>query len=171
MANSDVLLLKPVDGLGAEGDQVKVRAGYARNFLLPQGMAVPLTVATSRADIGERVKARHLLVTPEESWSPTVLRQACAYANDAEPLPSWSDAVTDPWLFDVVRSAMGQRNTTWGVRGKARRRLVRGLIGPQDTERLSNEERMHLLSEPQSIVRLRDQLAANSQWGSIGHAA
>lgn len=48
MANSEILLLKPVDGLGAEGDQVKVRAGYARNFLLPQGMAMPLTQANRK---------------------------------------------------------------------------------------------------------------------------
>ncbi|MET0349979.1 MAG: glucans biosynthesis glucosyltransferase MdoH [Rhizobacter sp.] len=131
---------------------------------LPLLFAVPLTVATSRAGFGERVKARHLLVTPEESWSPTVLRQAWAYASDAEPLPSFADAVTDPWLFDVVRSAMGPRNTTWGVRGKVRRNLVRAVMAPQDTERLSTADRMRLLSEPQSIVRLRDQLAANSTW-------
>jgi large subunit ribosomal protein L9 len=43
MAHHEVLLLQPVDGLGGEGDQVKVRAGYARNFLLPQKKAVALT--------------------------------------------------------------------------------------------------------------------------------
>jgi large subunit ribosomal protein L9 len=43
MAHSEVLLVKPVDGLGGEGDQVKVRAGYARNFLLPRSVAVPVT--------------------------------------------------------------------------------------------------------------------------------
>ncbi len=43
MAHSEILLLKPVEGLGSEGDQVKVRAGYARNYLLPQNLAVPLT--------------------------------------------------------------------------------------------------------------------------------
>jgi large subunit ribosomal protein L9 len=43
MAHSEVLLVKPVDGLGGEGDQVKVRAGYARNFLLPRNVAVPVT--------------------------------------------------------------------------------------------------------------------------------
>ena len=37
MAHSEILLVKPVEGLGGEGDQVKVRAGYARNFLLPRG--------------------------------------------------------------------------------------------------------------------------------------
>ncbi|MDD3181139.1 MAG: 50S ribosomal protein L9 [Opitutaceae bacterium] len=48
MANRDILLIKPVDNLGAEGDQVKVRAGYARNYLLPRGDAVPLTVANRK---------------------------------------------------------------------------------------------------------------------------
>ena len=48
MANSDILLLKPVEGLGGEGDQVKVRAGYARNFLLPRGYAAPVTTANRK---------------------------------------------------------------------------------------------------------------------------
>ncbi|HXA14731.1 MAG TPA: 50S ribosomal protein L9 [Opitutaceae bacterium] len=48
MANSEILLLKPVDGLGGEGDQVKVRAGYARNFLLPHKFAVPVTQANRK---------------------------------------------------------------------------------------------------------------------------
>jgi large subunit ribosomal protein L9 len=48
MANSDILLLKPVEGLGGEGDQVRVRAGYARNFLLPRKLAIPVTVANRK---------------------------------------------------------------------------------------------------------------------------
>jgi large subunit ribosomal protein L9 len=48
MAYSEVLLIKPVDGLGAEGDQVKVRAGYARNFLLPRNIAAPVTKANRK---------------------------------------------------------------------------------------------------------------------------
>jgi large subunit ribosomal protein L9 len=48
MAHSEILLVKPVDGLGGEGDQVKVRAGYARNFLLPQKIGVPLTAANRK---------------------------------------------------------------------------------------------------------------------------
>lgn len=43
MATTDVLLLQPVEGLGGEGDEVTVRAGYARNFLLPKGLAAPMT--------------------------------------------------------------------------------------------------------------------------------
>jgi large subunit ribosomal protein L9 len=48
MAHSEVLLIKPVDGLGGEGDQVKVRAGYARNYLLPRKVAVPVTSANRK---------------------------------------------------------------------------------------------------------------------------
>lgn len=48
MAHTEVLLLKPVEGLGGEGDQVKVRAGYARNFLLPNKVAAPLTKANKK---------------------------------------------------------------------------------------------------------------------------
>ncbi len=48
MAHHEVLLLKPVAGLGGEGDQVRVRAGYARNFLLPTKAAVALTQANRK---------------------------------------------------------------------------------------------------------------------------
>ena len=39
MANAQVILKEKIEGLGAEADVVKVRAGYARNFLVPQGKA------------------------------------------------------------------------------------------------------------------------------------
>lgn len=39
MANTTVLLREEVDNLGGRGELVKVKAGYARNYLLPQGLA------------------------------------------------------------------------------------------------------------------------------------
>ena len=48
MATSEVLLVKPVEGLGGEGDQVKVRAGYARNYQLPRKIAVPLNASNKK---------------------------------------------------------------------------------------------------------------------------
>jgi large subunit ribosomal protein L9 len=48
MATASVLLIKPVDGLGAEGDEATVKAGYARNYLVPQKLAVPLTAANRK---------------------------------------------------------------------------------------------------------------------------
>ncbi len=40
-----IILLEKVANLGALGEQVNVKAGYARNFLFPQGKAVPATSA------------------------------------------------------------------------------------------------------------------------------
>jgi membrane glycosyltransferase len=133
-------------------------------MILPLLLAVPLAVLTGRATIGNRLMARGLLLTPEEHDTPAVLQRAWAYVGTANPPPAWRDALTNPWLFDVVRSAMGSRNTGWGSRGKSRRLLVRGMLDHQDMERLSNAQRMRMLSEPQSLVRLRDQLAATEQF-------
>lgn len=43
MAHTTVLLREDIDTVGGRGEIVRVRAGYARNFLLPQGIA---TLAT-----------------------------------------------------------------------------------------------------------------------------
>jgi len=48
MAKTEVILTHNIVGLGAESDQVKVAAGYARNYLFPQGLAIPLTAANKR---------------------------------------------------------------------------------------------------------------------------
>lgn len=39
----EVILLEKVTNLGALGDRVRVRPGYGRNYLVPQGKAVPAT--------------------------------------------------------------------------------------------------------------------------------
>ncbi|RLT92206.1 50S ribosomal protein L9 [Ketobacter sp.] len=41
----EVILLEKNRNLGELGEKVKVRAGYGRNFLIPQGKAVPATEA------------------------------------------------------------------------------------------------------------------------------
>lgn len=38
-----VILLEKIDNLGDLGDQVKVKSGYGRNFLIPSGKAAPAT--------------------------------------------------------------------------------------------------------------------------------
>jgi large subunit ribosomal protein L9 len=48
MPKTEVILIHNIVGLGAESDQVKVAAGYARNYLIPQGFAIPLTGANKR---------------------------------------------------------------------------------------------------------------------------
>lgn len=71
MANAQVILKEKIDGLGVEADVVKVRAGYARNFLIPQGKAYEasranlrhveaLKVARARREAEELVVAQEL---------------------------------------------------------------------------------------------------------------
>ncbi len=50
-----LLLKQPVDALGEPGDEVNVRPGYARNYLLPRRIAVPIT-DENRREVAEARK-------------------------------------------------------------------------------------------------------------------
>ena len=63
----NVILLEKVHNLGELGDNVNVRSGYGRNFLIPKGIAVPATsdnvakFETRRAEL-EKLAAEKLAV-------------------------------------------------------------------------------------------------------------
>ncbi len=48
MPSTEIILTENIPGLGAEADVVKVKRGFARNFLLPQGKAFEVTKASLR---------------------------------------------------------------------------------------------------------------------------
>jgi large subunit ribosomal protein L9 len=48
MAKTEVILTHNIVGLGGESDQVRVAAGYARNYLYPQRLAIPVSGANKR---------------------------------------------------------------------------------------------------------------------------
>jgi large subunit ribosomal protein L9 len=48
MAKTEVILTHNIVGLGGESDQVKVAAGYARNYLFPNRLAIPVTMGNKR---------------------------------------------------------------------------------------------------------------------------
>jgi len=58
----NVILLEKINNLGVLGDQVKVKAGYGRNFLIPQGKALPATATNvelfeaRRADLEQKAQ-------------------------------------------------------------------------------------------------------------------
>ncbi len=69
MGRTRVVLLEAVEGLGGPGDVVEVAGGYARNYLLPRGLALPATegnvrharsVREARAKKAERERNRAL---------------------------------------------------------------------------------------------------------------
>lgn len=54
MANTNVLLREDIDNLGARGEIVRVKAGYARNYLLPRKLAVQATASNVKQIEQER---------------------------------------------------------------------------------------------------------------------
>ena len=46
MSTTEVILTEKISNLGAEADVVRVKRGYARNFLVPRGKALEVTPAT-----------------------------------------------------------------------------------------------------------------------------
>jgi large subunit ribosomal protein L9 len=54
MATTKILLREDIENLGGRGEIVKVKAGYARNYLLPQGMATLATKGNVKQIDNER---------------------------------------------------------------------------------------------------------------------
>jgi large subunit ribosomal protein L9 len=52
-----VVLLETIEGLGSVGQEVKVKDGYARNFLVPKGLALLATDSNLKA-FKDRIQAR-----------------------------------------------------------------------------------------------------------------
>ncbi|MCG5510925.1 50S ribosomal protein L9 [Ectothiorhodospira lacustris] len=68
----EVILLEKVENLGSLGDKVRVRSGYARNYLLPQGKAKFAT----EANIAEfEARRAELEKTAAESLAAAQARQ------------------------------------------------------------------------------------------------
>lgn len=53
----NIILLEPVDNVGEAGEVVRVKPGYARNFLIPRGLALPATRA-NQAELNARLAQR-----------------------------------------------------------------------------------------------------------------
>ncbi|MDQ3129823.1 MAG: 50S ribosomal protein L9 [Acidobacteriota bacterium] len=72
MANTKILLREDVDNLGGRGEIVKVKSGYARNFLLPQRLA---TLAT-KGNLKQIEQERSALLTKAATEKSTAEAQA-----------------------------------------------------------------------------------------------
>ena len=90
----EVILREHVDNLGRRGDVVKVAAGYARNYLLPKQLALPVTQASKRQIEREREKAE---------------------ARDAEERAAASAQAERVAALDIsIARRVGENNTMYG---------------------------------------------------------
>ena len=72
MAHTRILLRQDIDDLGARGEIVRVRAGYARNYLLPRKLAVEATTS----NVKQIEKERAALLKREAKERSTAQGQA-----------------------------------------------------------------------------------------------
>jgi len=91
-----VILQKEVEKLGAPGDIVEVKDGYARNYLIPRGMAMQATKGALQH--AERVRKQH------EGREAKALDEATAFAKRLEktPVQVQAQAGEDGRLFGSV---------------------------------------------------------------------
>jgi large subunit ribosomal protein L9 len=75
----EVILREEIETLGSRGEVVKVKPGYARNFLIPRRLAVPATEANKKIVEQER-----------QSW----LRKEAKVKSDAEALAKLMTGLT-----------------------------------------------------------------------------
>ena len=94
-----VILQREVDKLGAPGDVVEVKDGYARNFLIPRGLAAPATKGGMRH--ADRLRSTH------QTRVQKAVTEARAVADrlGAKPLRIPARAGEDGRLFGSVTAA------------------------------------------------------------------
>lgn len=72
-----VVLLETIDGLGVVGQEVKVKDGYARNYLVPKGMAL-LATDTNLKAFKDKIEAKKR----QEAKNKEHAEQLCAKLNE-----------------------------------------------------------------------------------------
>src|SRR5690606_20111157 len=91
-----VILKKEVGNLGDAGDIVRVRAGYARNFLIPRGMAIPASEG-SVAELEHQKRIAEAIRRKEMAGAQEVAEKL-----SATPITIRREAGEDDRLFGSV---------------------------------------------------------------------
>ncbi|ABO25147.1 50S ribosomal protein L9 [Shewanella loihica] len=105
----NVILLDKIANLGNLGDQVSVKAGYARNFLLPQGKAVVANAANTevfearRAELEAKLAAE--LATATERAEKLAALEAVVIASKAGDEGKLFGSIGNRDIADAVTAA------------------------------------------------------------------
>ena len=107
MAHTQVLLREDVDDLGARGEIVRVKSGYARNYLLPRKLALAVTSA-SRRQVEHEKKIAAQLELEERTSAELVAKQiagvSIVIARKVGETDTLYGSVTSADIADVLAS-------------------------------------------------------------------
>jgi large subunit ribosomal protein L9 len=157
----ELLLLENVDNLGIVGDVVKVRPGYARNYLVPMGLATQPTPGARKAVEARRVEVerqlrevreqQERLITQLENYEITLQRAA-------NPQGVLFGSVTQHDISEALREA-GFNVTERDVRiGEPLKRLDSYQIPVQFDDDLRTEIKVWVVSDkPAEQLMAEDQ--------------
>lgn len=140
----DVILLEKIAKLGKLGDKVSVRAGYGRNYLIPQGKAAPATAAKIAEFEARRAE---LEKTAAEALAAA---QAKAEAIGQKSLVITCKAGDEGKLFGSV-----------GIKDIAEAAAAQGLQLDKQQVRLPGGGPIRLLGDYQIEVHLHSDVVAN----------
>lgn len=102
---TQVILLEPVDNLGEAGAQVRVRPGYARNFLIPRGLALPATSA-NQAELNARLEQRARVLAERKGDAERLKAMIEAYKAEKTPAeaPQAEEAPEAPEVSETAQA-------------------------------------------------------------------
>ncbi|MBA2547114.1 MAG: glucans biosynthesis glucosyltransferase MdoH, partial [Burkholderiaceae bacterium] len=103
-------------------------------------LAIPVSVLTSHSRLGVLARKAKLFMTPDETMQPREIIATGRYAASATPLPRFADAVIDPDVFAVVRSAARAGRSSLAARHRKQlveRALHAGVGALTQSEQLS----------------------------------
>lgn len=110
MARVKVVLTQEVDRLGSAGEVVTVAGGFARNFLIPRGMAIPATKGNLRQAETLKTAAEAKVARDQASLDETRSKLEAGpllVKGQAGPDGRLFGSVTAAQVAEVARSALG----------------------------------------------------------------
>jgi large subunit ribosomal protein L9 len=147
-----VILQENVANLGKVGDQVNVKAGYARNYLLPQAKA--MTATASNIDIFE---ARRSDLEKQSSERISLARQRADSIKDLN-VSIQVKASEEGRLFGSI----GPREVAEGIEKAGQKVSKKEVILPEGPIRVTGEHEVRLVFHSEVDVTLKVNIIAES---------
>ncbi|HZA95997.1 MAG TPA: glucans biosynthesis glucosyltransferase MdoH, partial [Burkholderiaceae bacterium] len=114
-------------------------------------LSIPISVLTSSARFGLLMRKAGLFMTPDEIRPPREVIATAQYARNARALPRFADAVIDPEVHAVVRSAAHRSRSALAASERAQRVIRAIQFGP---EALTAPERVALLHDGAALDQM-----------------